>query len=105
MSITRKLFYSIVTVCVVFALIEGTARMVWRRLESQVFAERKARGEAMLRNDAVNYLRIGHGVYGYTLRPNSQAESVYINEQGFHQRDTIPAERRAGLLRVACLGE
>src|SRR5262249_42096636 len=44
-------------------------------------------------------------IYGWTLRPNSQEGDVFINAQGFHQRDTIPLQRRSGYFRVACLGE
>lgn len=59
----------------------------------------------MLRHDAVNYLRVADGLYGYALKPGSQAGPVSINEQGFHQRDIVPVDRRPGFLRVICLGE
>ncbi|MBI3664679.1 MAG: SGNH/GDSL hydrolase family protein [Acidobacteria bacterium] len=105
MSVTRKLFYSLLTLSLFFLAIEGTARVLWRRLEARAFEERRERGAAVLRNDAVNYLREPSGIYGYALRPHAQAGAVYINGQGFHQRDEIPLARRPGFLRVICLGE
>jgi lysophospholipase L1-like esterase len=105
MTIRRKAFYSAALLAVTFLLIEGTARIIWARLESRALVERQARGEAALRNDAVNYLRVAHPIYGYTLRPNAHAGNIYINAQGFLQRDTVPLPRRPGFLRIACLGE
>ena len=105
MTIGRKIAYSAVMLVAVFVLMEGAARLVWRRLEARAFQQRQERGENILRNDAVNYLRVADGTYVYVLRPNTQAGAVYINGQGFLQRDEVPVERRDGFLRVICLGE
>ncbi|HZS49566.1 MAG TPA: SGNH/GDSL hydrolase family protein [Bryobacterales bacterium] len=105
MTLNRKIFYSTAIVAIVSLSVEGAARLIWRRLETRALQERHERGEATLRNDAVNYLRVADGIYGYTLRPNTRAGAVYINGQGFHQREEIPVERRPGFLRIACLGE
>ncbi|HYM11838.1 MAG TPA: SGNH/GDSL hydrolase family protein [Bryobacterales bacterium] len=105
MSASRKLLYSLATLLVAFLAIEGAARVVWKRLESRAFTERRSRGEALLRNDAVNYLRVADGIYGYALRPGAKVGAVSINGEGFAQRDDVPQARRPGFLRVACLGE
>ncbi len=105
MSTRRKFLYACLTTAVFALALEGAARLVWSRLEARAFRERQARGEEILRHDAVNFLRVAHGVYGYTLRPNSQQGGVFINGQGFHQRDTVPLARRVGFLRIICLGE
>ncbi len=107
MSARRKFLYACLTTAVFLLVIEGAARLAWRRLEARAFRQRQARGEAMLgpQHNAVNFMRMAHGIYGWTLRPNSQEGDVFINAQGFHQRDTVPLERRPGYLRVACLGE
>lgn len=105
MSTRRKFLYACLTTAVFALALEGAARLIWMRLEARAFRRRQARGEEILRHDAVNFLRVAHGVYGYTLRPNSQQGDVFINGQGFHQRDTVPIARRAGFPRVICLGE
>jgi len=104
-SLQRKIVYSAVVLLAVFLVIEGAARMVWGRLEARAFEQRRDRGENILHNDAVNYLRIADGVYGYKLRPNTHAGAVFLNSEGFLQRDEIPIARREGYLRVVCLGE
>jgi lysophospholipase L1-like esterase len=88
-----------------FALIEGTAQFIWWRLELRALQRNKSRGQEMLRNDAINFMKEPHGVYGYTLKPGYYNSQLWINEQGFPQQDKIPVERRPGYLRVVCLGE
>ena len=105
MSTLRKVLYSSVVVCLVFILIEGTARIIWARMEGRVFRGRIAHGEQALLNSGLNFFSMPHRIYGYTLRPGSHHESIQINGQGFHQRDEIPVQRRPGFLRVICLGE
>ncbi len=105
MTTRRKLLYACLTTAVFLALVEGAARLIWMRLEARAFRERQARGEAMVGHSAVNFIRMPHGIYGWTLRPNSHEGDVFINAQGFHQRDTVRLERRPGFLRVICLGE
>src|SRR5262249_50698006 len=107
MSARRKFLYACLTTAVFLLAIEGAARLIWIRLEVRAFRQRRARGEEILgpQHNAVNFIRMAHGIYGWTLRPNSQEGDVFINAQGFHQRDTIPLQRRSGYFRVACLGE
>lgn len=105
MTVQRKVLYSIVTLGLVFLLVEGTAQLVWWRLQIRAFESRKSRGELMLRNDAINFMKEGHVIYGYTLKPGNYTKDLWINEQRFPQRDRIPIERRPGYLRVVCLGE
>jgi hypothetical protein len=101
----RKLAFSLLTVALVMGVIEGIAQIVWWRLEADVFARQMAAGERILRNDAVGFMKVAHGEYGYTMKPGFRRGSVAINSQGFHQTDEIPVARREGYLRIACLGE
>jgi lysophospholipase L1-like esterase len=50
-------------------------------------------------------MKVADGRYGYTVKPGFQSGSVWINEAGFHQKDTVPVRRAPGRLRVVCMGE
>ena len=52
MSARRKFLYACLTTTVFLLLVEGSARLVWRRLEARAFRLREARGEAMLGHNA-----------------------------------------------------
>jgi lysophospholipase L1-like esterase len=97
----RKSGFAILTVLLFFGAIEGTARTIWWRLESRVMAA----GEQALSNDALNFMKVPHPVYGYALKANFKSPYITINGDGFHQADEIPVARRAGYLRILCLGE
>jgi lysophospholipase L1-like esterase len=105
LSWKRKLGLSLLTVALTAGVIEGLAQFIWWRLESQVMQRQKLAGEQILRNDALNFMKIAHRVYGYTTKPGFRGSGIFINNEGFHQTDTIPIQRRAGRLRVVCLGE
>ncbi len=95
----------VVTVLLVFAVIEGSARLIWWRLESRALRLTQLHGTEMLRGDAIHFMKEPDGVLGFTLKPGNYGASLWINSQRFPQRDTIPVARRPGYLRIACLGE
>jgi lysophospholipase L1-like esterase len=104
-SVGRKLiFTALVTGCVCLA-IEGLARIVWWRLEQKSLQTHYMKGETVLNNDAINYMKAPHGLYGYQLKPGFRNEHNSVNAEGFHQRDDIPVKRTSRSLRVVCLGE
>lgn len=105
LSRNRKLVFSLLTAVLVFAMIEGTARLIWGILERRAFARQEAAGQEILRNDALNFMKVADGLYGYALKPDHQSGSIWINEAGFHQQDSVPVARTPGRLRVICLGE
>ena len=101
----RKLAFAALTVALVFVLIEGVARLMWSGLERRAFAARESAGREILRNDAIAFMKVADGRYGYLLKPDFRSEQVTINGDGFAQKETVPLERVPGFLRVACLGE
>jgi lysophospholipase L1-like esterase len=104
-SVGRKILFTVVVIGCVCLAIEGVARIAWWRLERQSLKTHYMRGEAVLNNDAINYMRVPDGLYGYQMRPGFRNEHNSINSQGFHQREEIPVKRIPGSLRIVCLGE
>jgi lysophospholipase L1-like esterase len=102
LSLARKLLYSALTVAAIALAIEGVSRLVWWRLESRSL---KVIGEYMLRNDAINFMKVADDTYGYRLRSNFAAPGIHINSEGFHQTNEVPVARVAESLRIICLGE
>jgi lysophospholipase L1-like esterase len=105
MTWSRKLCFSLLTVALFLGLVEGTARLIWWRLESAALATRKTAAEEMLRNDAIAFLKEPDGLYGYVLKANFKNDNLFINDARFHQREHIPVRREPNKLRVVCLGE
>jgi len=105
LTFRRKLVYSIVTLGLVFLLIEGTAQFIWWRLEVRSLHATRRQGEQILRNDAINFMKEPDDVLGYTLKPGNYGHDLWINDQRFPQRDAAPVARKPGYLRVVCLGE
>jgi lysophospholipase L1-like esterase len=104
-TVQRKILYSAITLGLVFLVVEGTAQVIWRRLQARAFEDRKSRGERMLRNDAINFMKEANALYGYTLKAGKYSKDLSISEQRFPQQETFPIDRRPGYLRVVCLGE
>ena len=104
MNVRRRVLFSGVTLLLLLALVEGTAQLVWWRLEARAFDVRKSRGEAALRNDGINFMKQADGIYGYVLKPGFERGTMYINADGFPQRERVPLERTEGVLRLAALG-
>jgi lysophospholipase L1-like esterase len=104
MTLRRKLLFTAITLVGVFILIEGSARLVWFLLERRALDHSRA-GRKVLKNDAVNFMKIADATYGYRLKPNFKMPGLTINSQGFHQRDEVPTTKTVSTLRIACLGE
>jgi lysophospholipase L1-like esterase len=105
MSPFRKVCFSVVTVLLVASLIEGTARAVWWYKAAQAFDVTRQRGEELLRNDLIHFMKEPHGLYAFSLKPGLAQGALVINEEGFVQRDRVPRARVADRLRLAALGE
>ncbi len=105
MSVRKRLAFALLTFTLFFALIEGIARIVWSRMEANVLAQVAKGGEAVLRNDAINYLKDPSPVYGYVLKPGYQHDGWIVNEAGFFQREPVERARAPGTLRVVSMGE
>jgi lysophospholipase L1-like esterase len=104
-SVGRKILFTALVVGCVCLAIEGVARIVWWRLERQSLKTHYMKGEAVLNNDAINYMKVPDGLYGYQLKPGFRNEWNSVNSQGFHQPDDVPVKRMPGSLRIVCLGE
>lgn len=90
------------------ALLGGTelvAQIVWAYLERQAMEAVAAAGEKALRNDAINFLKEPHPVYGYRLKPGLDLQHLKTTVQGFPQREPVGVERRPGSLRLVAMGE
>lgn len=105
MTASRKAAYAALTVALVFIVIEGISRVIWWRLERRAFQAQESAGREILRNDAVAFMKVADGRYGYIVKPSFKSGSIWVNDAGFHQRDTVPIRRSPGRLRVICLGE
>lgn len=107
MSVRKRLLFSLVTLLLLAAAIEGTARIVWWRLSTRAFEQTKQRGAELIGGDpaAINFMKMPDGLYGYTLKPGFSQGGAVVNAQGFAQRDVVPLVRTPGTLRVAALGE
>jgi lysophospholipase L1-like esterase len=101
----RRLVFGLVTALGLVALAEGAARVAWVGLRWAAFSWTLARGQEMLRNDAIQFMKEPHPEYGYVLRPGFARGAAVINAQGFAQRSDVARERRPGVLRVMALGE
>ncbi|HEU5305514.1 MAG TPA: GDSL-type esterase/lipase family protein, partial [Gemmatimonadales bacterium] len=101
----KKLVFAVVTVVIVLGAVEGGARLIWMWLESRALARTVKRGEAVLRNDAINFVKVADGRYGYTLRPGFSRGGLVVNDQGFAQREAVDRDRKAGTLRLIAMGE
>jgi lysophospholipase L1-like esterase len=105
MSHSKKLVFAAVTLTVFLLFVEGTSQVVWVWLESKAFARTKRGGEAVLRNDTINFMKIAHGHFGYVLKPGFSRGAVVVNDQGFAQREPVSILRTPGTLRVIAMGE
>lgn len=105
MSRGKKLAFAAVTLIVVLGAVEAVAQAVWLWLESRALAQTTKDGEAILRNDAINFLKVADGHYGYVLKPGFSRGGLVVNAQGFAQREPVAVERRPGTLRVIAMGE
>ncbi len=102
--VNRATFWTLV----LLALLGGTelvAQIVWAYLERQAMEAVVVAGEKALRNDAINFLKEPHPVYGYRLKPGLDLPHLKTTVQGFPQRQPVGVERRPGSLRLVAMGE
>ncbi len=97
--------FTALTVVSLCATVEGISRLIWWRFERISLRAHYQRGETTLRNDAINFMKVPDGVYGYTLKPGFRNDANTFNSQGFRQADDVPLRRLPGSLRIVCLGE
>jgi lysophospholipase L1-like esterase len=105
LSLRRKFLYSGLTVAAVALVIEGLAQVVWWRLERSALELHAGMGQQLLKNDAINFMKVADGNYGYRLKPNFHTAGLHINSEGFHQTNEVPVKRSPESFRVICLGE
>jgi lysophospholipase L1-like esterase len=105
LSTSRKALFTVIAVLLLCGTVEGVARIVWWRLERDSLRTHYQKGEAVLANDAINFMKAPDGIYGYTLRPGFRDHGNTINSQGFRAPADFPIARTAESLRVVCLGE
>lgn len=101
LGLGRRLAFSVITVAVVLGAVEVLGRLAWYWLEARAFA----RGRDVLRNDAINYMKVPDPHLGYVLKPGFARGQVVVNEQGFAQREPVSLGRTPGSVRVMALGE
>jgi lysophospholipase L1-like esterase len=104
-TVRKKILFTALAVGCLCVAIEGFARVVWWRLERESLKTHYQKGEAILNNDAINYMKVADGIYGYQLKPGFRNENNSINSAGFHQKNDIAVDRPLGSLRIVCLGE
>ncbi len=96
---------TVLVVTLVCGVVESVARIVWWRMERESLRAHYQRGEVVLNNDAINFMKMPDGVYGYTLKPGFKNDNNTINSQGFRRSADVPVRRSPRSLRVVCLGE
>lgn len=105
MTRRRKVVFAFLTVLLFVAMVEGGAQLYWWRMQSDVFASVTKNSEALLRNDAINFMKQIHPIYGYVLKPGQYSQAMYVNDQGFMQRDVVPLARKEDQVRIIAMGE
>ena len=103
----KSIVFALVPVLLLFAAIEGAAQIYWLRLKRQALSAVRREGEDVLRNDAINFMKVLDPVLGYRLAPNLNvpASQVVTTAQGFFQREPVAVERRPQSLRIMVLGD
>ncbi len=105
MSYTKRILFAVVTLCLLAVAMEGTARLVWKRLAARAFAATQQRGEELLANDAIQFLKRPDPLYGFILKSGLHETAIVTTAEGFAQRESVPLERTPGTLRLAAMGE
>jgi lysophospholipase L1-like esterase len=107
MTRKKRLAFALLTLALLIAAIEGSARIVWWQLARKAFAAAENRGKEMLAADTstIHFMEVPHPLYTYTLKPGFETDHLVVNMQGFAQRETVPLARSSGTLRLAAMGE
>jgi len=100
----KLFFFSLAPAAILFCIVELSAIMYLKYRASIAFTSIKQRGEYILKNDGINFMKEAHDIYGYKLKSNLDTGSIFVNNEGFFQRDSVPLKRDKDLLRIATLG-
>jgi lysophospholipase L1-like esterase len=102
----KKLVFGLLPALGLLIAVEGTARIVWWRLERQASRTTRKQGEDLLAaTKFINFFLVPDGDYVYVLKRNYDCNGYVVNSQGFAQREEVPLERVPGKLRLMALGE
>ena len=103
-TVARRLRWALIALGVTLLLFEVVAQVAWRRLELRALEVRQARGEAVLRDDRIGFMKQPDPTFGYVLIPGFSHDKMKVNADGFAQPDRVPLAKRAGVMRLAALG-
>ncbi len=101
MKNSKKIFFSVVTVTILFLFLEVVSRVVWGYLGAKAFDKS---WENLLRNDKINYMKQIDKQLGYVLKPNFKKGDQVINSAGFSQPYEIPIQK-SKKIRILSIGE
>ena len=109
LSTARKVLFAAIVVALLCGTVEGLARIVWWRLERASLRAHYEKGEAVLVNDGINFMKVPDGIYGYTIKPGLRIDSqtTCVSASPRHlERTMSPTTRRCSdtFSRVAPLG-
>jgi lysophospholipase L1-like esterase len=103
MTVGRRLLFSLVTLTLVFGVIEAGCWIAWRVLETRAMRVRTEMGTEALKSNGINFMMKSDPLLGFTLQPNHPVPGT--NSVGFAQRYEVPVARTAGKLRIVTMGE
>lgn len=104
MSIGRRILFSLVTLALVFGVVEAGCWVAWMALETRAMRVRTEMGEQRLKTNSINFMMKSDPLLGFVLRPSHPVAGS--NAAGFAQRDEVPVERTdPKKLRVVTMGE
>jgi hypothetical protein len=110
----KIIVFSFTPALVLFAIVEGAARIAWAHLEADAFAKHP--------NKIVNFVQVPDAVVGYRLAPNYDGHEImvtraigrfqfkflshpYHNANGYMQREEVAPARQQDSLRIVTVGE
>lgn len=110
----KVIVFSLLPAVLLFAVIEGVARIVWAGLEANAMTTDP--------NKVINYSRVFDPVVGYRLKPDFHLSEgpfttsigrfelsfpmhIYHNSRGFMQREEVADVKKEGSKRIITIGE
>ena len=66
----KLFFFSLAPAAILFCIVELSAIMYLKYRASIAFTSIKQRGEYILKNDGINFMKEAHDIYGYKLKSN-----------------------------------
>jgi len=101
----KKALYALITCGTFFLIVEGVGQIAFSTLDHRQKKLRYEKGEKVLSNDAINFMKRPDPVYGYVLKPGDYG-SFFINHMGFSQKkETSLKKANPSDFRIVCLGE